>query len=145
MSVSSIPIRLRILISVKMVVMAALGGAGQLSARWSALILVPLASQHYLGAARPHLRGLRRHHRHHCPLPAERACRCSNVGRRDDLLPRSRQMPWRLLIDAKTLLGVRCLQGRRRCVGVGRGRRILGLIDLTRGQVDLQLVTKIWP
>ena len=67
-----------ILISVKMVVMAALGGAGQLFGPLvGALILVPLEelSNSLSGrpGRRPHLRGLWRHHRDHRALPAERA------------------------------------------------------------------------
>ncbi len=78
-----------ILISVKMVVMAALGGAGA--------ALRPAGRRPDPGAAggaveqlsrrprrRPHLRGLRRHHRHHRPLPAERpavAVRAAAAGK----------------------------------------------------------------
>ena len=67
-----------ILISVKMVVMAALGGAGQLFGPLvGALILVPLEelsnSLSRRPGRRPHLRGLRRHHRDDRALPAERA------------------------------------------------------------------------
>ena len=74
-----------ILISVKMVVMAALGGAGLLFGPLvGALILVPLEeisnSLSRRQGRRPHLRGLRRHHRASSPASCRAACcRCSSA------------------------------------------------------------------
>ena len=96
-----------ILISVKMVVMAALGGAGQLFGPLvGALILVPLEelsnSLSRRPRRRPHLRGLRRHHRDHRPLPAERpavAVRAPPGASRPQSRPRAA-----MLIEARNVI-----------------------------------------